>query len=276
MALHSMKKDLREIRDRLRGIIRKYNDEEEGQKTFANTESLMNNSENSSESITAEKAGPKLSDAPLEGNSGSKYSSWKKYKFLPVILLFVLIVLVLLYFYVIKGSFREEDSSAVVNEPVVQEGIIEESKTVEEAVPESEYVVDNSLDIKAQRDNDAIRLSRLSDFSNTLIRYSMDTGVAFPVNENYVRLNEENSISAIMKKALLKYKKEDVSLIDPKDPDFYFAYRSLDGKTFEFTARMEIADDYTCEERDLKEKEICVYRFLMDESTISSVRNIIK
>lgn len=277
MALRSMKKDLQEIRDRLRGIVRK--EEVEAPMTFAATESLM---EHQKEDISQNnKIIENGSSKDLAGSSNEKVPNKKskKKKLISVIIFiaFLSVIFVDLYLYFSGKAARERNAEQqALIEKEEQAQSIEEGVSAEGDVPESEYVIDGSSIIKSRKENDAIRLSKLSDFANSLIQYSVENKIAFPVSENYAKLNEENNISSLMKKIGTRYKKGEDFLKDPSDPDFYFAYRSLDGETFEFTAQMEIAEDYDCEEEDMKKNNICVYRFVMDEITIDSVRNILK
>ncbi|MBU4480713.1 hypothetical protein KKH59_00140 [Patescibacteria group bacterium] len=57
--------------------------------------------------------------------------------------------------------------------------------------------------------------------------------------ENYLGENKNSSVY----KALVPQFRKDELPTDPKDPDFYYGYKSSDGKNYELTARLENLDD---------------------------------
>lgn len=219
-------------------------------------------------------------EAVLETEPNDYATSVKKsrIKSMGLLLLMALIFILLAYFLYSSYVQKEKDQeNALVNESAEQNPAVEQEALVpEEVLPQSEYIVDNSGEIQAQKFNDALRLERVSNFANALIEYCMETNTPIPISAKYVKLNEVNAISDLMRKALARDKQAEAILLDPKNPESYFAYRSLDGKEFEFTAKMEIIADHDCAEEDFKNSGICVYRYIVDEETVSSVQNILK
>lgn len=194
-------------------------------------------------------------------------------------LLFLILLVLIGGSYFIYSSYMQkekDEEAALINELERQKLEAEEEAAQEEIIPESEYVVDNTAEIQAQKANDALRLERVANFANTLIQYSLEMNTSFPVSATYTKLNEANAVSDLMRKALVRSKQEESLLLDPKNPEFYFAYRSLDGKEFEFTARMEIIADHDCAQEDFDKGGICIYKYIMDEEMIISVQNILK
>jgi hypothetical protein len=200
-----------------------------------------------------------------------------KAKLFGLLLLVLLIVAGGSYFVYSSYMQKERDKEDALIEELARQNLEAEEKAAqEEVLPESEYFIDNTAEIQTQKANDALRLERVSNFANTLIQYSLETNTAIPVSETYSKLNETNAISDLMSKALARDKQEESILLDPKNPEFYFAYKSLDGKEFEFTSRMEAVADHDCAQEDFDRSGICVYRYVMDEEMIASVKNILK
>jgi len=69
--------------------------------------------------------------------------------------------------------------------------------------------------------------------------------------ENYLGENKNSSVY----KALVPQFRKDELPTDPKDPDFYYGYKSSDGKNYELTARLENLDDVECK----NQKEVCIF-----------------
>ncbi|MFA6096077.1 MAG: hypothetical protein WC788_00440 [Candidatus Paceibacterota bacterium] len=73
----------------------------------------------------------------------------------------------------------------------------------------------------------------------------------FPVSPVASKLNEENEVALGLRSA----GGEDLPR-DPKDPEYYYAYKSSDGQNFELSARLEDLTDPLC---DQNVKSICLY-----------------
>lgn len=232
------------------------------------------------EPVTSDITGPNISEnsdstIPEIDNKIPKRSKIKTFG----LLFLILLIFVAGVYFIYDGYIqkKEKDQDILSNELVNQNAEVKDEATPEEElIPESEYVIDNTAEIQAQKTNDAVRLERVSGFANTLIQYSLETNTAFPVSAKYVKLSETNAVSDLLRKALVRSKQDESLLLDPKNPEFYFAYRSLDGKEFEFTARMEIVADHDCAQEDFDKSGVCVYRYIMNEEMIDSVRNILK
>ncbi len=96
-----------------------------------------------------------------------------------------------------------------------------------------------------QNANDARRVSDLTALANLAAVYYMDQKADLPLSKDYIRLDEENPVAAFLLDAIRRYGKNESLLRDPLAPDFYYAYRSLDGKNIEFSARLEdVGADY--------------------------------
>lgn len=235
------------------------------------------NLETETPSVVPETVVPMATVPEAKPGDYDQRSQKSKAKFFGLLLLVLLIVAGGSYLIYSSYMQKEKDEeTALVNELERQRLEAEEEVAQEEIIPESEYVVDNTAEIQAQKANDALRLERVANFANTLIQYSLETNTSFPVSATYIKLNEANTVSDLMRKALVRGKQEESLLLDPKNPDFYFAYRSLDGKEFEFTARMEVVADHDCAQEDFDKGGICVYRYVMSQEMITSVRNILK
>lgn len=104
---------------------------------------------------------------------------------------------------------------------------------------------------------DGRRIFHLSIISTKLHSYKKKNGI-YPVSKTAVKLNENNYITNEIKSAISN---EDIPL-DPKNPEYYYVYKSLDGKNFELTARLENINNSKCDLEIKKDSGICIYKFL--------------
>lgn len=114
---------------------------------------------------------------------------------------------------------------------------------------------DGTRDLASKKAQDAMRKSSLSYIYSRLISYFDDHNDKYPISgDKMVKLNDKNS--AVYKELVPEYLSDDF-MKDPKDPDSYFGYRSLDGKDFELTAVLENSADKDC----IKTNNLCIYKF---------------
>lgn len=104
---------------------------------------------------------------------------------------------------------------------------------------------------KTNKAEDIVRKANLRDMGLALELYFAENG-SYPVSITPVKLNDTNSLAY---KDLIKYTNPE-TLKDPKDPDFFYLYRS-DGKSYEITTRLENNKDSECE---ISESGICIYK----------------
>ncbi len=102
---------------------------------------------------------------------------------------------------------------------------------------------------RSSEENDKIRKKDLEFISNVLWRYKIKNG-AYPVSPSISKLNEDNE-------AVRKIKSAGNANI-PADPKkgYYYGYVSLDGISFELTARLEDLSDSNC----AGQEKICLYK----------------
>lgn len=117
-----------------------------------------------------------------------------------------------------------------------------------------------------QNANDAVRVSNLTALANLAAVYSLDQKADLPISKDYIRLDQDNPVSSFLKDAIGKYGKESSLLLDPLAPDFYLAYRSLDGKNIEFSARMEDTGAAYC-----AEQQVCLYHKALTEEDLGAI-----
>jgi len=84
--------------------------------------------------------------------------------------------------------------------------------------------------------------------------YKMKTG-SCPLSHAITKLNGENSVVHEIK----VYDNTEIP-VDPKDPEYYYGYQSLDGESFELTARLENIDDLRCDLEIKENSGICIYK----------------
>lgn len=119
----------------------------------------------------------------------------------------------------------------------------------------------DSVASEIRKNNDAKRKDNLAELKKVLESYSNEKAGSYPSSPSFSKLNDKNSdIYGILSKYVGKDR-----MIDPKDPDYYYGYRS-DGGGFELSARFEDTDDANCENLT---PSICIY-------TIDSRGNVSK
>lgn len=113
---------------------------------------------------------------------------------------------------------------------------------------------DGTIDLASKKARDAMRKSNLSYIYSRLISYFDDHNDMYPISGNMmVKFNDRNS--TVYKELVPKYVDADF-MKDPKDPDSYFGYKSLDGKGFELTAVLENSEDKDC----VIKNNLCIYK----------------
>lgn len=122
---------------------------------------------------------------------------------------------------------------------VFPEDSIKKSQTDYPVKKENTKPADFILD-KFGMANDVKRKSSLKEIMVALAMYFDDNG-KYPSNIDGVKLNDENSV---VYKELLAYLTEEL-LKDPKNPEFYYIYKS-DGFFYELSARLENLKDKEC------------------------------
>ncbi len=99
----------------------------------------------------------------------------------------------------------------------------------------------------AQDVNDNLRVANLTRIAELAVVYHLEQKADLPISSSLVRLRESNPVSEYLNQALSRYGESAGILLDPKDPDYYYAYKSTDGRTIEFSARIENEDGRYCE-----------------------------
>lgn len=137
-------------------------------------------------------------------------------------------------------TFQTENKDITLNKnTVLPKDSTKESETNYFEKKENTEPADFILD-KFDKANDAKRKSSLKEISIALMMYFDDNG-KYPSSIDGVRLNDKNP--AIYKELLVYLTEE--SLKDPKDPEFYYTYKS-DGSFYELSARLENLEDKEC------------------------------
>lgn len=116
---------------------------------------------------------------------------------------------------------------------------VKESRTNYSWKEENTKPADFILD-KFGKANDVKRKSSLREIIVALMMYFDDNG-KYPSSIDGVKLNDKNS--AVYKELLIYLTEE--SLRDPKDPEFYYTYKS-DGSFYELSSRLENLEDKEC------------------------------
>ena len=115
---------------------------------------------------------------------------------------------------------------------------------------EEETPIDNVTIRDSQRKLDLKLISTMVE------NYKMKTG-SYPLSRATAKLSEDNSVVHEIK----IYNDAEIP-IDPNDPEYYYGYQSLDGETFELTARLENIDDSECDLKIKEDSGICIYKYL--------------
>lgn len=154
-------------------------------------------------------------------------------------------------------TFQTGNKDVMLNENVIlPEDSNKESGTNYPEKEENTEPADFILD-KFAKANDLERKSDIREIIIALIMYLDDNG-KYPLSIDGVRLNGQNSATH---KELMVYLTEE-SLKDPKDPEFYYIYKS-DGVFYELSARLENLEDKGCKIIN----NLCIY-------TIDSMGNV--
>lgn len=118
--------------------------------------------------------------------------------------------------------------------------------------------------ITAAAINDQLRKDRLPRLAALLMAQVKQKGVSLPTALIYWKLNDENDVVTLLREALNAKGENDHDLLDPRDPVYYFAYKSVDGKAFEMTAQLENLSDKDCDAEFLTLQKKCIYRYRVD------------
>lgn len=217
------------------------------------------------ENVQAEVSQPEhkpLVKESVLGERAKKMQSEKKKKFISlpkvktkVLLAAVVVVIAIISSFAYLQNKKNTDKGTTVNN---------NAAAVADNSPE-----DKNAEEKAAIANDVLRRKNLETITNTTIVYCLEEKVDLPISPNYTKLNENNPVSELVKEALKKYEKSEDLLIDPREPDFYFAYKSSDGRNIEFTARMEEKNSLYCEE-EISEG-YCLFKEVLSEEDVNEM-----
>lgn len=115
--------------------------------------------------------------------------------------------------------------------------------------------------------NDKLRKENLPRFAKLLVDQTKKKEVALPTAPIYWKLNDENVVVTLLGEAMVEKGESERGLLDPRDPVYYYAYKSVDGKAFEFTAQLENLSDANCDQEFMNEQGKCIYRYQVDAAT---------
>lgn len=194
----------------------------------------MNYMDEQYKNISTEQKNSEIEKAPVKKNRAIIF---------PVIILFAVLIIVLN-----KDAIYSEYNKFMTKESVNEDNPAE--KKEEPKKEEYNYFNDRYFD-KIDKADDAKRKTDLINIRLALEFYSSENG-GYPISMNAVKLNDANSSAY---KALIKYTSSS-SLKDPKDPDFFYLYKS-DGKSFEISARLENDKDPDCV---ISSEGFCIYK----------------
>jgi hypothetical protein len=130
--------------------------------------------------------------------------------------------------------------------------------------------VNDASGAKVKNANDSIRLEKIDTIADAVAAYFLQDKVDLPISPIYTKLSEDNPVSQFVKDALKKSDKPEDTMLDPKNPDFYFAYKSVDGENIELTARMEDEASAACV-KDSANPDICVFSKVLSEDDINKM-----
>lgn len=111
---------------------------------------------------------------------------------------------------------------------------------------------DDYVKTQIRKENDAERKNDLSEIMKGLEAYYDKKEQRYPESNGFVKLNDKNSL---IYKDLSRFVQEGY-LSDPNQPEYYYGYNS-DGSNFELSARLENADDGSCE---VIGESLCIYK----------------
>lgn len=163
-----------------------------------------------------------------------------------------IVVLLIVFAYLVSRPGKENLT--------VNNGDIPETPAVTDTVPaaESDY-----KKMKAAQDvNDKLRVDSLAVIARMAAVYHLEQKADLPVSPAYAKLNEDNPVSEFLKEALVRYGNSASVLLDPKNPDYYYAYRSADGKSIEISARLENETGKYCQVG----ASPCIYKEVITEA----------
>jgi len=179
-----------------------------------------------------------------QGSKETEKTFGSKYKIFPFLIKIFLIAIVL---YIGSTDSFKNIIATLIPGQIEADKLVEKSK---EPVKEANFIKDTYLN-KIDRADDIKRKSDLRDMRYALELYFLENG-NYPISVDSVKLNEASSP---VYKELTKYANPN-SLKDPKEPEFFYLYRS-DGKSFEISARLENNKDSECE---ISDGDICTYK----------------
>lgn len=143
-----------------------------------------------------------------------------------------ILILILIFIIVLAKSITSMDDSAP-------------AKSEKGKIPAVQLSEADKLRL-AQDVNDELRVKNLARIAELAAVYHLEQKADLPVSPSLVKLSESNPVSDYLRQALARYGQAAEILLDPKDPDYYYAYRSADGRTIEFSARIENEDGKYC------------------------------
>ncbi|MFA7170437.1 MAG: hypothetical protein WC180_00430 [Candidatus Paceibacterota bacterium] len=165
-----------------------------------------------------------------------------------------IVILLLIFATVIYRNSR--DNSAAVAPAVVQKN---NATNVQESAADK---------LKASQNvNDRLRVGNLINIAQLAVVYHLEQKADLPVSATYVKLNENNPVTEYLKDALIRYGNSTGILLDPKDPDFYYAYISVDGRSIELSARIENEDGEYCDGGGSP----CIYKKTITEAQMAEM-----
>jgi Na+-transporting methylmalonyl-CoA/oxaloacetate decarboxylase gamma subunit len=119
----------------------------------------------------------------------------------------------------------------------------------------------------AQDVNDKLRAENLTRIAELAVVYHLEQKADLPITASYAKLNETNPVSQYLRQALSRYGQSAAILLDPKNPEFYYAYRSADGRSIELSARMENEAGRYCEYG----QSPCIYKVAITEAQMQEM-----
>jgi len=143
--------------------------------------------------------------------------------------------------------------------------IIRNNKAGEVAVETPSGIEDKAK--AAQEANDKLRRDNLSNIARLAAVYHLEQKADLPVSAAYAKLSEDNPVTEYLRDALTKYGASAEILLDPKNPDYYYAYRSADGKTIELSARLENEAGEYC----VSGTNPCIYKKMITETEMAAM-----
>jgi nitrogen fixation protein FixH len=119
---------------------------------------------------------------------------------------------------------------------------------------------------KVKNDMDATRIKSVNTLAKAVVIYHIEMRTDLPVSETYIKLNEVNPVTDYFKEALKKYGKSEDLLLDPRNPGYYYSYRSVDGQNIEFSAHLEDTGSERCANQDP-----CLFQVVLTAENIQDI-----